>query len=108
MDAEATAREAFELLPAQFTLARGSVRIHAQFWNGQICEPVKITAYRVPPAAIHTVVKGPIAVELLERIAAELEMNTGATELVAEYEQHEGRPRLRWVDFTWRLPVDGD
>lgn len=98
-----SARESFALLPAQFTVSKGAIRLHARFLEGVVQGQVRVTVYRVPPHAIHSVQQGPIAVGLLEHICRELKMNVGESELLAEYEKASASEpaRLRWVDFVW-------
>lgn len=97
-----TAREALDELPMQLAVARGAIRIQAHFHDGQLAD-LRVTVFKVPPHAIHTVVAGHLEPELLEHVARELHLDTGDTQLVAEYDlgANDQHPRLRCVDFGW-------
>lgn len=76
------------------------IRVFASFLDG-VCVQHKLAVFRVPAHKVQTIRHREIRYDpsCLERIARELCIDTGASELVIEY-QEAGRLAPRWVDFS--------
>lgn len=98
-----SARATLDRLVQQIALGRGGIRITCCFQDGKIGSAIRVTYFRVPAGYVQGIVKPEIARELLEQVAAGLDLTEGECELTAEYGADERGVRLRWLDIVWAI-----
>lgn len=102
------ARSVIESLPSLLDAVVGHLRITARFDEGQLCEPVSVTQFRLTPAQVNQI--RPIESNqqfenALEHVSELTGLESGT--LVAEFERHKGSgdASLRWVDISYSLSL---